>query len=145
MSPLKGDAGFRYDPGTGQVTVALNFPLFRIHPAETQFRRTTWSLSRRVSETLAVGSSVPEIKGAIRFHTSGLELLAMLVAGANGITLNYFPSLAGGTSYPCRLIEPGGEALNALRDSSDRGKLGEYEVPIRLRRVDGGHFDGLFP
>lgn len=145
MSPLRGDAAFRYDVGAGTVTVALNWPLFRIRPGSVRWRRTTWSLSRRVAETLTIGSSTPEILATVRFHTDPLELLTMLEAGADGYTLNYLPSLAAGTSYPFLLVEPTGEVLQLLRDQSARGKLGEYELELRLRRVDGGSVAGLFP
>lgn len=143
--PLKGDAVFRYNIGAGVVTVALNWPLFRIRPGSSRYRRTRWSLSGLVSETLVVGTSTPELHGTVRFHTDGPELLAMLQAGADGYTLDYYPSLAAGTSYPCKLLAPTGQQLELLRDASARGKLGEYELELHLRRVDGGNFDALFP
>jgi len=142
--PSKGDAAFRYNAGAGVVTVRLQWPLFRVTPANSATRFEAWSLDGSSKEVVKVGSGYPEIRGTIRFHPDGIELVDLLAAGADGHTLTYYPSLAAGTGYPCLLVEPSGRTLEALRDSSARGRLGEHEVAVRLRRVDGGTFAGLF-
>lgn len=143
-SPTRGDARFTYDPGGGTVTVDLQWPVFGIRAGSRRRRFVTDSLDLANREVLTAGTGVRELIGRIRFHDDAAELLDLLEAGADGVTLNYIPSVAAGTSYPCTLVSPGGDALEVLRDQSDWGDAGSTEVPIVLRRNDGGNFDAMF-
>lgn len=142
--PLKGDAAFRWDPGTGVVTFNLNYPLRHVTPSEVGSRWTRWSLNNKSFETVKLSSSdVREISAVVRFESDPDGFLTMLRAAADGDELQYYPSLASpGTYYPCYLVSPAGSQL-ALEWDQARGVRQEYELEIRLRRIDGGNFNGL--
>ena len=68
----------------------------------------------------------------------------MMIAGADGTTLTYFPSLAApSTNFPFILVAPLGDALEMTMDAQ-RGNMGDHEIELELRREDGGNVDGLF-
>lgn len=143
---LRGNAGFKYaSPWAPSltVTVPLAWPLRDPRPAKVRARFEAWSLDGSQREVLTIGSGMPEILAEIRFADDGPDLLDMLDAGASGATLTYYPDLdQTGTNYPCLLVEPAGDRVEALRDRA-RSIRGEYEVTVRLRRTDGGTFDAL--
>ena len=137
---LRGDAGFKY--GAGPTTYAMEWPLRFLQPGETKSRYDSWSIDYEEREVLVVGSGAAEIRAVIALENTPEDLLAMLAAGADGTSLVYWPSLAGGTSYACELVEPKGDTIALIRDRMLPMK-GRYEVTIRLRRTDGGNFDAL--
>lgn len=143
--PLRGDAGFKYTPPGGSLTtVALEWPLWRKVPGRVQRRYAADSLDYTAREVLIVGSGVDEATATIRFHGDAVELLDMLMAGANGVVLSYLPSLAvPGTSFAMWLIEPGAERVELLAEEARRTR-GEWQVSIRVRAASGGSFAGLF-
>lgn len=144
-APTKGNARLSYDPGGGTVNVDLDWPLYRITPGSARRRYVTDSVDLTTREVLVVGNGVRELYAVVRFISNPIEVLACLEAGADGRTITYDPdTTAGGATYPFLLIEPGGDALRLLRDQSEWGAV-LHEVAIRVRRVDGGTFDGLFP
>lgn len=142
---LKGNQGFKYDPGSGEVEVQLNFPLYWRRPARSKRRWENWSLSLTSREVLVTGdAAVDEMWALVRFADQPIELLDALEAGADGVDLDYYTDLSAGSPYPSQLIAPVGDILELIRDRSSRGALGEFETEIGLRRVDGGNFDDLF-
>lgn len=142
---IKGNEGFRYNPGTGTVTLALNFPLYWKTPGRYKWRASSWNLEGDKREVLTLaGGAVEELHGRIRFEGQVIEVLDMLEAGADGVPLDYYPDLGLGGKYTAELVEPTAREIRMMRDQSSRGALGEYEVAIRLRRTDGGNFDNLF-
>ncbi|MEK9505161.1 hypothetical protein [Gaopeijia maritima] len=143
--PLKGDAAFRYTPPGGSLTtVALEWPLWRKVPGRAQRRYASDSLDLTAREVLVVGSGVDEAAGTIRFHGDAVELLDMLEAGAAGVVLTYYPSLASpGTSFPMWLIEPSADRIDLIAEAARRSR-GEWTVAIRVRATSGGSFAGLF-
>lgn len=146
---LIGNAGFRYTPPGGALTTHLiQAPLREIEAAGVQRRYSAWSLDRTVREVVTVGNGVDEIVATIRYEPNPAALKAMLRHGLNDVTLTYYPDLDDpNTSYPCKLvsIEGGGAEADAVALRPDRHRywLKEWEVRIRLRRVDGGTFDAL--
>lgn len=141
---LKGNAGFKWTPPGGSLTThTLNAPLRQIRPAESKVRFDVWSLDLTSREVVTVGSGVAEITAMIRYDDDAPELLSMLSDGAEGVTLTYYPDLdVTGTNYPCQLVYPSGDEIQLAWDRH-RGVRKEWEIEVRLRRVDGGTFDGL--
>lgn len=143
----KGNAAFRYDPGTGQVTVDLDWPLINPEPARRRTRFASDSLDFTAREVLEVGSGIHEITAELRFQESHADLLDALEEAASGTRLDYYPDTVGAPStfYPCQLIEPSGSAIGLIRDRLRGISHGEFALParIRLRRIDGGNFDGI--
>lgn len=143
MPTLKGDAGFKYDPGTGTVTLALQYPLWRAGPGRFKWRRKRWSADGTVAETLVIGSGLNEIRARLRFANNPTAILDFLESAADGVALQYFPSLAvSGTFIPCVLVEPDGNRHD-LEIELDRLGNGEYAIDVRLRRTDGGDWSAL--
>lgn len=142
---IKGNEGFRYDPGGGEVDLFLNFPLHWRRPGRSKRRWSSWNLELDKREVLVIGGgSVEEMWATIRFSDQPIALLDMLEAGADGVLLDYYPDMGLGTFYPSDLIAPVGDDLQLIRDRSSRGALGEFESEIGLRRTDGGNYDALF-
>lgn len=140
--PLKGDAAIRYDAGAGDVTLPLDWPLFRVAPSRFTPSRRKWGLTGRKSESVVFGTGLREVKGKVRFAADPEAVLDMLEAGGNSVELRYLPSLAAGTEIPCLLVEPVGQRAELAIELQRLG-YGEYAIDIRLRRVDGGDWSGL--
>ena len=82
MSPLRGNAGFRYTPvdDETEVTVQLNAPLQEVEAA-VRIRAYAWdaeSLLPEHRETVTTGGPVREIRALIPMHPNSGELLTML-------------------------------------------------------------------
>lgn len=138
---IKGDAAIKYNAGAGDVTVALNFPLFRATPAVWKRRWQTENLSGTAVETITVGTKLYELVGTLRFVNNPTATMTWLEWAMDGGVWRYVPSLAspGNEIGSLRLIEPAGEFAD-LGLEEERISLGEYSVPIRARRTDGGAF-----
>ena len=96
------------------------------------------------TERVTVGSEFEGIRAMVRYEELEPTFLDMMIAGAGGTTLTYYPSLAdSGTNYAFILVAPIGDALEMAMDSQ-RGNLGDHEIELELRREDGGNVDGLF-
>jgi len=78
-----------------------------------------------------------ELQGRIRFHGDPDALRALLREGARGRTLTYYPDLAvPAEAYPVVLMDAG--AVVQFGTDGARAAYGEWEVPVTLRRIDGG-------
>lgn len=137
---IEGDACITY--GGGPTTHNLQQPMVNIEPVRRGERHTAVALDQVTIETVVVTTGVNEILGTFRYETDPVGLLDALEFGADGGTITYKESCAGGPSFPCAVIEPGGNEIKLLRDSL-LGHLDEYEVRVRLRRTDAGNFDSL--
>lgn len=152
---LKGtNAAIRYTPEgtTSPTTVKLNWPIEQTPRGDGGMelvrrggRREGRSLDYGTREVVSfTTNSVREIRAKVRFHDDATELLDMLVAGANGQTLTYFPDLSStGENFPSKLIHEGDDV--EIQPDSDRQGLGEWQADIHLRHATGGDYNGLLP
>lgn len=140
---LQGDAGFKYTPDASEITVNLEAPLRQIRPMRRKTRFRVEAMDNKTIETITIANStVHEIRAFLRYSNNQADILKMLSHGADGVTLDYYHSLSEGTKYPSILIEPTGHDIEMAMDR-DLGVLGRHEIEIRLRRIDGGTYDGI--
>lgn len=148
---LYGSAELEYTPAEGYDPVVhpLAVPLM-INPAwgfqATRRRRRweTWSADQTVREVFVLGSGVSEIGALIRFEDEPEDLIELLRAGLDdGVTLTYRPYGPYGAEYDCLLVSVADGDVITLQPDRERFSLGEYEVAIVLRRVDGGTFEAI--
>lgn len=139
--PIKGDAAIKYNSGSGDVTVALNFPLFRAAPGKWKRRWTTENLSGTAWETITVGSALNEAVGTLRFIDNPTAVLTWLDWAMDGGVWRYVPSLASPANEigSLLLVEPAGELVD-LGVDEDVLSRGEFTLQLRARRTDGGTF-----
>ena len=139
--PLKGDSAIKYDPGGGDVTVTLNFPLFRAAPGKWKRRWVTENLAGTAVEVVTVGTALWELVGRLRFIDNPTPVLDWLEWAMDGGIWRYVPSLAAPANEidELRLIEPAGSFADLLVEE-ERITFGEYSVQLRARRVDGAGF-----
>lgn len=136
-----GDAALTYThPVTGQEIVhPLGAPLRDLRPRHNQWRSVRTSLDRSVTQVVTIGGGAYEFVGRIRYDALPDSLLDLLIHGANGVPVTYWPSIASTVSYTGQII-PDGEAVGLAPDP-DRYMHGEYEATIVLRRAEP--FTGL--
>lgn len=150
---LYGLAEIEYTPAGGYDSVVhmLAVPLM-INPA-WGFRATrrkrrweAWTADGTERAVFVLGTAVSEIGALIRFEDQPEELIELLRAGLeDNVELIYRPHGMAGDDYPCLLVAVGdgaGEEIT-LQPDRERFSLGEYEVAIVLRRVDGGTFEAI--
>jgi hypothetical protein len=102
---------------------------------ETLFRSVALDQTTIHVEQFTGGAE--ELQGRIRFHGDPAALRALLREGARGRTLTYYPDLAvPAEAYPVVLMDAGAVVQVAMDGA--RAAYGEWEVPVTLRRVDGG-------
>lgn len=140
-APHRDDSAFRYTEDSQSSIHYLGSRLRDITPGAAQrvYRWESEDLTtlRRVSTSVGV----PEVSATIRVDGQPQSLLNMLAAGERGATLEYFPSLSNPSeSYPCVLMDSGGLQLTP---DPDRWWERRYSAKVRLRRIDGGSFQGL--
>ncbi|MCK9494161.1 MAG: hypothetical protein M0R75_01515 [Dehalococcoidia bacterium] len=138
-------AGFIWTDDDGAHDIELVRPLMRVVPA---IRRPTWSEEAIGGAVQTAQSPAPaaEISGEIRFVANVQAVLDML-SSRRGDTLTYYEERTGGqVTVPVILVdgEPGRAGGAGLYPDPDRYSHGEYAAAVRLRRVDGGTFAGLF-
>lgn len=139
--PLKGDAALRY--GSGPTTVNLNFPVFRADPGSYEWTSRSPSLDGSVIEVLSIGAPLNEISATLRFIDNPTEVLAALNAAKRGESIEYSPSLAGGTWIPFVWVDPPLRQVQLFLESSRRS-YGEYQSSrMTWRRTDGGDWSAL--
>lgn len=147
--PSRGNASFQYTDHDGATqTVNLHWPIelaprqeFRVGVNVRRYSRT--SLDLTTTEVARIGDGVDEIIGRVRYHSDAAELKKFLRHAADGVPLTY---TTGGTDYPCEAVLEDRSGLNPVTGDSDEWFTTNWEVAtLRLRRVDGGSFDGLIP
>lgn len=134
-----------------EVVHLLAVPLM-INPAwgfrSTRRRRRweAWNADFTEREVFVLGAAVHEIGAIIRFENQPDDLRELLRAGLeDNVTLHYRPYGPYGVEYDCLLIQAGDGDQDAITLLPDRERfaLGEYEVSIVLRTVDGSTFESL--
>ena len=140
---IVGNAGFKYDPGTGVVTVPLNAPLYNPEPADGDVAFESTSMDTKTRKVMVVSSDVEEIDLEIRHIDNPRDVLDMLKAGGEGIELDYYVDLAGAKTFTAELVAPKRGEAKLSRDPQTGLYPGWYRVAIRLRRTDGGNFDAI--
>lgn len=136
---LRGEARFTYDSALVHL---LAIPLWRLEPVDNQPRYVFESVDASARHIVTIGTGVREMWATIRCENQPAELKDMLRAGMHADEVLTYQESESGTEYPSKLVEiEGGEV--ALMPDRERYGMGEYEVRIRLRREDGGTFDGL--
>lgn len=137
-------------PSAGSVVHLLAVPLM-INPSwgfqltHRKRRWEAWNEDGTEREVFVAGSAVSEIQALIRFENEPEDLLDLLRAGLeDNVVLTYRPYGPGAyQEYDCLLVSVGDSGVIALQPDRDRFSMGEYEVAIVLRRVDGGSFEDL--
>jgi hypothetical protein len=95
------------------------------------------ALDQRTIHVEQFTGGAEELQGRIRFHGDPDALRALLREGARGRTLTYYPDLAvPAEAYPVVLMDAG--AVVQFGTDGARAAYGEWEVPVTLRRIDGG-------
>lgn len=147
--PSRGSASFAYtDHGGSAVTVNLHWPIELVPREEFQVGRNTRrysreSLDKTTVEVARIGDGVAEVIGRIRYHSSATEIKKLLRHAADGVSLDY---TTGGTTYPCIMVFESRSGLHPATGDRDEWFTTNWEVAtVRLRRTDGGSFDGLIP
>lgn len=147
---LKGSARFEYTPPGGSPIVhRLGTPLSPLRefvPSRLKQRFDWWSVDKVNREIVTIEGSAEEVVCIIRIDNEPVELKAMLqTALEDGTQLDYYPE-TGAPAIPLQLVEIPGAAPDEIPLTQDRGRFGggEYEVPVRLRRIDGGTLDAIY-
>lgn len=139
-APIKQNAGFRWTDSAGnQHMHYLGAKLLRPVQNKVQPVHSFESADLTTRRDVAIGSGVYDLSALVRFDGNPASLSELIAAGRAGATLEYFPDLsAPALSFPCR-----------LQDAPDIGPDSKLwwqrrvEVPIRLRRVDGGDWTAV--
>lgn len=147
---LYGLAELEADVGVYTIVHALAVPLM-ISPAWgfTSTRRRqrweAWTADGSQREVFVLGQAVHEIQALVRFENEPEQLRSILVAGLEeDATLLYRPHGPLGEEYPLKLLAAGGAPGDVtLKPDRERFALGEWEVALVLRRVDGGDLEQL--
>lgn len=137
-------AQLTYTPPGGVLTThLLALPLRDLRPVDARVRHEWWSGDLTTREVVVIGDGVRELVATIRFDDEPGSLKDLLRAGLeDDVTITY-EKVAGGTSFPFKLLEVVGSDGVELQPDADRWGLGEWQCRIRIRRVDGGSFDSL--
>lgn len=130
------------DPISGVRTYNLRVPLQRKVPGVRQRRFVTESFDYSTRLVLPLGNPVWEVAGLIEYESDPDLLLEMLLFGANGGELTYHHGKSG-TDYLCALIEPSTDLIELLVQEDMRPAFLEYQIPIRLRRIEPGTFEAV--
>lgn len=143
MATQKG-SGFRYTPPGGSLTehaARLRARDGLLANVQTRYRHV--ALDQRTIDVVTIAGGADEVEATIRFDHAPDALRTMLVHGANGVVLTYYPDLAGATAYPLALMSFG-DVVEIRADRDRFVGFAEFECVVRLRRIDGGSLDGLF-
>lgn len=141
---LRGTARLEYTPPGGSlVTHLLATPLRDLTPTDMRSRYEWWSEDQTTREVVTIGAGVRDLQATIRFENQPAALKTLLRhALEDDVTVTYRLA-AGGTAYPVKIVSVGGDGGIEIQPDRQRSIFGEYEVRIRMRRVDGGTFDAL--
>lgn len=147
---LKGTARFEYTPVDGSpITHLLGTPLSPIRefvPSRLKQRFDWWAVNKTNREIVTIEGGAEEVVCTIRVDNDPVGLKALLQAALeDGVTVDYYPS-TGADVIPFQVVEILGGADDEIPLTQDRGRFGggEYEVPVRLRRIDGGTLDAIY-
>lgn len=136
-----------YDPVVHLLAVPLMInPNWGFRLTRRRRRWEGWTADGTEREVFVAGSAVSEIGALIRFENEPSALIELLRAGLeDNVVLTYRPHGLAGSDYDCLLVGIGDVAGGEISLAPDRERfsLGEYEVAVVLRRVDGGTFEGL--
>jgi len=143
MAVLYGSARFTWNDGSAQ-THYLRVPLQKVRPAHNRLRFVRESLDRQTRVVTNVGAGAYEIVAMIRYEDIAADVIALLKAGMDGYTLNYYPDVdnSPATYNACQLIEP--TSMDEIPFEKDAPGILEWGIQIRLRRMDGNAFSGIF-
>ena len=143
MAVLSGSAKFTWNDGSAQEH-ELRVPLQKVRPAHNRLRFRRESQDRQTRVVTNVGDGAYEIVAQIRYEDLADSVLALLKAGCDGYTLTYYPDYDNypAVSNDCELIEP--TDLSEIPFEKDAPAILEWSIQIRLRRMDGDPFDGIF-
>ncbi|GAG16400.1 unnamed protein product, partial [marine sediment metagenome] len=119
-------------------------PLQRVRPAHNRLRFVRESLDRQTREVANVGDGAYEIVAQIRYENYADQVLALIKAGVDGYALTFYPDF---DNYPavsnvCEMVEP--TEIPELPFEKDAPSILEWAIEIRLRRMDGSAFQGVF-
>lgn len=134
------DAAFRYTED-GQAAyhhlgTKLRQPTTNAVQAVSSFQ--PWDLAT-APRRIAIGSAAYDLDALIRRDGNPQSLADFLAALRRGATVDYFPSLSEPSlSFPCIGVD-----MPELAPDPDFWHARRYEVPIRLRRIDGGTWQAL--
>lgn len=136
-------SGFVYttDDST-EVTHSAHLWLRAGSVAHVQTRYTSIALDQRTRDVVALEGGAYEADGHIRFDDEPEALLAMLVFGANGGELDYYPDLQASTFVTLQIVNFGD--VVPIEPDADRHGFGEWQVSVRVRRMDGDSIAELY-
>jgi len=135
-----GSPAFKWGSSSSLVLVEpLKFREGGYSHAKTRFRSV--AIDQRTVRVETFGGGAEEIACHIRFVGDASNLLDMLVTAVDGEVLDYYPDGTLSLFYPV-LVMSFDEMVSIVPDR-DRFGFGEWEVPVILRRVDGGSLAGL--
>lgn len=146
-----GAAEFEWDAGVYNEVHLLAVPVTTNAPAGgfvSIARRRRWaaySADLRTRTVFVLDSGVDEVVVTIRYDDQPVQLRAFLRAGLDGADVIYRHYGPGGDEIPCQVVEVVGAGADEelIKPDRERWQLGEWETTIRLRRVDGGTFEGI--
>lgn len=141
--PQKGDAGFKYDAGAGEITVALNRPLWRPKAAPAQLASRITALDLISTTAVTYADEAWDVWAYLRMVDNPAEVAEMLRVGKLGVPLDYYPSLADALTFARTiLVEPLDPAPEPDFEPTHLS-YGYVQYRIRLRRIDGGNWSLL--
>lgn len=112
--------------------------------AEQRQRWSGWSADGRTREVFVLDSGTEEIVGTIRFEDQpGLLRTLLREALYNNVEVTYSTEEYVNIPVLVVAVEGSDGGAIALKPDRDRGAMGEWEVSVLLRRVDGGTFEDL--
>lgn len=125
----------------GAQTYTLRQPLSGVTPGlRWGGQWVAESLDGSVREVLTIaGSEIYLIEGMIRYEDQPGDLVAMILAGQKGITLNYYPDTTGqpGVFVACNLVAPApGREWRASLERTGPVAPREKALQITLQRTD---------
>lgn len=146
---LKASASLTWTPpGGSETTILLRVPLGVVkefRPSILRARFDWWAKDYRNRRTVTIGPGVREIVWTLRLDDEPVQLLRMLRDGLeHDVTITYQYEI-GGPTFPFRIVEIIGAGKDEVPILPDRHRWGggDWEVPFRARRTDGGTFDAL--
>jgi hypothetical protein len=139
---MQKDSGFLYTTADStEVMHSAHLWLREGSIAQVQTRYRNVALDQRTIDVIRIAGGAEEAEGVIRFDNDPDGLLAMLVAGADGITLDYYMDLSGSTFYTFALMN---YTTPRIVPDAQRHGFGEWQADVVLRLIDGGSLAELY-
>lgn len=106
-----------------------------------------WSDNFENRRTVTVGTGVHDLIVTHRLENQPIAFMDWLEAALLYDIVTTYRVFASGLEFPFRVVEQIGTEPDSVSILPDRQRWGgnDWETAFRMRRTDGGTFDGLYP